>query len=95
MSHPFTLWLPVLISIALQSILWFGDFFYLDWLDRTAILWMSIAGFSAAGLFLVIYRWVASEMEPWSLGLIFASLLQFATMGSSGYFLWRILMSLG
>ena len=92
--YPFTLFIPLLISLGVQGLLWASDFFFIPWMDRTAILWTSIAGFLAGCIFLVIYRFFATDMKSWSFSLIFCSLLQFAALANSGYFIWQVLMSL-
>jgi len=94
MNYPFTLWIPVFLSTGVQGVLWFSDRFFISWMDRTAVLWTSIAGAAAATVFLVVYRFFATDMKPWSLSLILASLWQFACIASSGYFVWLTLLSL-
>jgi len=94
MSYPFTLWIPVIISAGVQGLLWYSHLLFLPWMDRTAVLWTSLAGAAAATIFLVVYRFFATDMKPWNFGLILASLLQFASIGSSGYFVWLTLLSL-
>ena len=94
MNYPFTLFIPLLLSIVAQGVLWAGFLFFIPWMDRVATLWIAMGSAAAAMIFLVLYRFFAIDMKPWNLALIFCSLMQFAALGSSGYFIWLVMLSL-
>jgi len=94
MGYPFTLFILLLVSAGVQGLLWASYLFFIPWMDRTAMLWTSVAGIAASCIFLVIYRFFATDMKSWSLSLIFCTLMQFAAIANSGYFLWLILVSM-
>lgn len=85
MQFPFTLIIPAFLSTMLQGFLWTGYLFFIPWMDRIAMLWLSIAGVASGLIFLFIYRMVAFNMKPWSLPLVACSLIQFASITGSSY----------
>jgi len=93
MNYPFTLFIPLLLSTVAQGVLWAGYLFFIPWMDRLATFWIAAGSAAAALIFLVLYRLVATDMKPWNLALLFCSIMQFAALGSSGYFIWLIMLS--
>lgn len=91
MSYPFTLLLPLVISVLVQATLWVSYLTFISFLDRTATLWLAWGGAAAAAAFLVVYRFFATDMKSWNLALVLCSLFQFAAIANSLYFVWLIL----
>jgi hypothetical protein len=86
MNYPFSLFIPLVISLCLQGLLWASNQFFIPWMDRTAILWIALGGATASTIFLVLYRVLATDMKQWNISLVACSVLQFGAIGNSLYF---------
>ena len=91
MAYPFTLLFPLGISLAIQALLWASYFFFIPFMDRVAVLWTAAGGAAAAAIFLFVYRFFATDMESWNKGLVISTLLQFASLAGS---LWFVKLAL-
>ncbi len=87
MTYPLSVGLPLVINLSLQGLLWAGVFFHIVWLNRIAMLGISGGTFFLSCISLVFYRILALE-KPWSLTIVFGSLLQAAAMANSLLFLY-------
>jgi len=87
MGYPLSLGLPLLLSVLLQTLLWVGVLFHVQWLDRIALLGIAAGGLGVASIALLFYRLLAIG-RPWSLVITIAMFLQSAAFANSVLFLY-------